>query len=514
MIRPNRTWRAAAVLGRGSPRAHCLRQRRQRLRRQRSPTAARAPAAKKGDGTLTIGTLLPQTGDLAFLGPPGVRRRADRRRRHQRRRRRRWARTSCRSRPTPVTARPTSRAPQTDKLLDANADVVVGAASSSVSLSVIDKITGAGVVQFSPANTSPALDDAKTDPKDLYFRTAPSDVLQGAVMANTVIGDGNNNVAILARQDSYGELLAEQIEKGIKAGGGNVVDQAALLRRRDELHRRGQQGRGVEARRDRAGRLRRDQEDHPAADRQGRRPAGRADLLRGRQHRRLLEGLRAGHAQGRQGHLPGCRADLGLQGAAAEDRPEAQGLHLRSRVVRRHGADRPGRDLRRSPTTRRPSRREIIKVSEGGTTCTDVQGVRRPGSRRARTSTTTVSPVRSSWARPVARPRRPSASTSTAQDNTYKRPEVHRRRHLRQLSHTRKGPDREVGPLSRVRRRVVRRAQRRSVVAAGQRAEVELDHLGVVGQVLAGAGVGVAALVEHVAAVADLQAAARRSARP
>ena len=62
---------------------------------------------------------------------------------------------------------------QTDKLLDANADVVVGAASSSVSLSVIDKITGAGVVQFSPANTSPALDDPKTDPKSLYFRTAP-----------------------------------------------------------------------------------------------------------------------------------------------------------------------------------------------------------------------------------------------------------------------------------------------------------------------------------------------------
>ena len=112
---------------------------------------------------------------------------------------------------------------QTDKLLDANADVIVGAASSSVSLSVIDKITGAGVVQFSPANTSPALDDPKTDPKNLYFRTAPSDVLQGAVMANTVIGDGKNNVAILARQDSYGELLANQIEKGIKAGGGNVV---------------------------------------------------------------------------------------------------------------------------------------------------------------------------------------------------------------------------------------------------------------------------------------------------
>ena len=43
---------------------------------------------------------------------------------------------------------------ETDKLLRGNADAIIGAASSSVSLSVIDKITGAGVVEFSPANTS------------------------------------------------------------------------------------------------------------------------------------------------------------------------------------------------------------------------------------------------------------------------------------------------------------------------------------------------------------------------
>ena len=112
---------------------------------------------------------------------------------------------------------------QVDKLLAANADVVVGAAASGVSLSVINKITDAGVAEFSPANTSPAFDDPKTDPHNLYFRTAPSDVLQGAVMANTVLEDGHNNVAILARQDSYGELLAAQVEKGIKAGGGTVA---------------------------------------------------------------------------------------------------------------------------------------------------------------------------------------------------------------------------------------------------------------------------------------------------
>ncbi len=218
MIRPTRPWRAATALaaaslmltacGSGSS-------------SNESDSGSSAPKAK-GDGTLTVGTLLPQTGDLAFLGPPEfagvqtaiddinaaggvlgkdvVQRKAD-----------------------SGDGTPDIAGAQTDKLLDANADVVIGAASSSVSLSVIDKITGAGVVQFSPANTSPALDDPKTDPKDLYFRTAPSDVLQGAVMANTVIGDGKNNVAILARQDSYGELLASQVEKGIKAGGGNIA---------------------------------------------------------------------------------------------------------------------------------------------------------------------------------------------------------------------------------------------------------------------------------------------------
>jgi len=189
-----------------------------------SPTASTSSGSSgsKGDGTLTVGTLLPQTGDLAFLGPPefaGVQTAVDDIN----------AAGGYNGKPVKQVkadsgdGTPDIAGAQTDKLLAANADVVVGAAASSVSLSVIDKITGAGVVEFSPANTSPTFDDPKTDPKNLYFRTAPSDVLQGAVMANLVIGDGKNNVAILARQDSYGELLASQVEKGIKAGGGNVA---------------------------------------------------------------------------------------------------------------------------------------------------------------------------------------------------------------------------------------------------------------------------------------------------
>lgn len=188
-----------------------------------SPSAAQSsPTSTKGNGVLTIGTLLPQTGDLAFLGPPefagvdaavqdinaagGV-----------------LGKPVQQKKADSGDGTPDIAGAQVDKLLAANADVVVGAAASGVSLSVINKITDAGVAEFSPANTSPAFDDPKTDPHNLYFRTAPSDVLQGAVMANTVLGDGHTNVAILARQDSYGELLAAQVAKGVKSGGGNVA---------------------------------------------------------------------------------------------------------------------------------------------------------------------------------------------------------------------------------------------------------------------------------------------------
>ncbi|HEU5043272.1 MAG TPA: ABC transporter substrate-binding protein [Nocardioidaceae bacterium] len=178
--------------------------------------------ATKGDGTLTIGTLLPETGDLAFLGPPefagvqaavddinaagGV-----------------LGKQVVQSKADSGDGTPDIAGQSVNSLLADHADVIVGAAASGVSLSVINQITDAGVVEFSPANTSPAFDDPKTDPHNLYFRTAPSDVLQGAVMANMVLQDGHNNVAILARQDSYGELLAAQVAKGVKAGGGTVA---------------------------------------------------------------------------------------------------------------------------------------------------------------------------------------------------------------------------------------------------------------------------------------------------
>jgi len=173
-----------------------------------------------GDGVLHIGTLLPQTGDLAFLGPPefagvdlaikeineagGV-----------------LGKPVEQTRADSGDLTPDIGGEQTDKLLNAGSDVILGAASSSVSLSVIDKIIGADKVMFSPANTSPAFDTY--DDQDLYFRTSPSDVFQGEVLANLMVEDGWNNVAILARQDSYGEGLANRLEEVLKEKGATVA---------------------------------------------------------------------------------------------------------------------------------------------------------------------------------------------------------------------------------------------------------------------------------------------------
>lgn len=188
-------------------------------------TSASEPADKAeptGDGTLTIGSLLPASGDLSFLGPPefagvelaikeineagGV-----------------LGKDVAYVEGDSGDGTPPIAAQTVNRLLNQNADVVVGAAASGVSVTVIEAITGAGAVQFSPANTSPSFDTPEGDPNELYFRTAPSDVLQGAVMANLVTQDGHSNLAIINRQDDYGTGLAAEITKNFESGGGSVV---------------------------------------------------------------------------------------------------------------------------------------------------------------------------------------------------------------------------------------------------------------------------------------------------
>jgi ABC-type branched-subunit amino acid transport system substrate-binding protein len=179
------------------------------------------PSAPEGDGVLTIGNLLPQTGDLAFLGPPefaGVKLAVEEIN---------AAGGVLDQEVVNIDAdsgdgTPDIAGAEVDKLFNQDVDAVIGAAASGVSVSVIDKITGAGVVHFSPANTAAGFDTY--DDNGLYFRTAPSDRLQGQVLANLAAEDGFQNVAIMARQDFYGEGLAEQVQTTLQERGVDVAD--------------------------------------------------------------------------------------------------------------------------------------------------------------------------------------------------------------------------------------------------------------------------------------------------
>jgi len=179
------------------------------------------PQDGANDGVFKVGTFLPITGSLAFLGPPEVA----------------GVKLAIQDIKTAGgipgfdkivleegdsgdTSTETGR--QTVKrLLPLGIDILVGAASSGSSLQVLDEVTGAGVLMISPANTSPALTTAPDS--GLYWRTAPSDVLQGAFVGSMILQDGYTKVAIMSLQDAYGDGLNENVTKAVTEGGGEIV---------------------------------------------------------------------------------------------------------------------------------------------------------------------------------------------------------------------------------------------------------------------------------------------------
>lgn len=186
------------------------------------PTEAAGDAlpieAGERDLTLKVGTILPQSGTLAFLGPPeeagvalGAQEVND-------------ADSGISMeviyRDSGDTTTDIATVSVTD-LLSQDVSAIIGAASSGVSFTVIDQIAAAGVVQFSPANTSPDFTDYEDE--GLYFRTAPSDLLQGEVLGNLIAEDGASTLGLLVLNDPYGTGLAAATKESFEAAGGEVV---------------------------------------------------------------------------------------------------------------------------------------------------------------------------------------------------------------------------------------------------------------------------------------------------
>ncbi|MEU8249328.1 BTAD domain-containing putative transcriptional regulator [Nonomuraea sp. NPDC048916] len=194
-----------------------------------SPSAEQAPVPSPsvshvrglvGDGTLTVATLLPMTGDLHFFGAPmaagaelavqdvnaagGV---LDR----------------------PVRLIKADSGDSTNNiataavrdLAEAGTDVIIGPASNIVSRSILETVTEQGMLMISPSTTSSDLTSSYD--RGLFFRTSPSDTMQGALVGQLVAEDGNRTAAFVAVDDDYGDVLVAEAEAVLARNDVEVV---------------------------------------------------------------------------------------------------------------------------------------------------------------------------------------------------------------------------------------------------------------------------------------------------
>lgn len=184
------------------------------------PTSENTYEPAAGDAALNIGTLLPLSGTLSFLGPPmttGSQLAVDDIN----------AAGGIGGAPVALTAADEGDATtnivgqSATSLIGQGVTAILGAASTGMSQLVYSQITGAGVLEISPSNTGVEVSDWETG--GLYFRTAPSDVLQGEILGQVILEDGHESVGILALDSPYGNGLAQTVAETVEAGGVEVV---------------------------------------------------------------------------------------------------------------------------------------------------------------------------------------------------------------------------------------------------------------------------------------------------
>lgn len=177
-------------------------------------------AAGGGGDVLTIGRVLPETGPLAFLGPPqieGVKLAIDDIN----------AAGGVLGQDVVLTTADEGETPQVaaesaTRLVSEGANAIVGAAASGSSQEFIQQLSDQKIPQCSASNTSPAFTDQAN--ADFYFRTVPPDEAVAPIIADTIIGDGASKVVVVARADDYGNALGELIKTDLTDAGATVPD--------------------------------------------------------------------------------------------------------------------------------------------------------------------------------------------------------------------------------------------------------------------------------------------------
>lgn len=182
-------------------------------------TTSEEDAPEPEAGALYVGSFLPSTGALAYLGPPeiagvdlavneineagglfGV----DVEVNHQ---------------DSSDTDNPQIGSQSITTLLNANVHAIIGAASSAVTFNVIDDVVNSGTIMVSPANTATGLSSYS----DFFFRTAPPDTVQGDALANLMMDDGHENIGLLVFNEDYGTSLRDVVVDTVEGAGSAIT---------------------------------------------------------------------------------------------------------------------------------------------------------------------------------------------------------------------------------------------------------------------------------------------------
>ncbi|MEZ5167685.1 MAG: ABC transporter substrate-binding protein [Acidimicrobiales bacterium] len=160
---------------------------------------------------LVIGSVLPETGGLAFLGPPQIEAVA-------------LAAADLEAAGAHVriitgdSGTDGAVAQETvNRLLGEGAQAIVGAAASGVTQDIIQGLFDAKIPECSASNTSPAFTDQEN--AAYYYRTVPPDEAVAPIIADVVAAKSPTKVAIVARTDDYGTALAGLIASGLSDVG-------------------------------------------------------------------------------------------------------------------------------------------------------------------------------------------------------------------------------------------------------------------------------------------------------
>jgi len=122
---------------------------------------------------------------------------------------------------------------------------IVGNFNSNVAKACIPITNSAGIAQISPSQTNPdltkppaALDLRKANPTRInYFRVCSTDDLQGPVAADYMYRKlGVRKLAIVDDRETYGEGIADQVEKEFKRLGGRVLSHDGIPKGSTDFH--------------------------------------------------------------------------------------------------------------------------------------------------------------------------------------------------------------------------------------------------------------------------------------